>query len=171
VDVFGAWAEGRAEGDIAVFSRNDRRGNRVPLRGAMANDDLSLAVYLHCAIVQDARFGRRSRMVRPARYAYELLGREDRELVVFHWRPLGRSRVTSPHAHISGARPIPLAQRPSGDLPAPLDLNNAHIPTGMIQIEEVLLMLIRDLGVQPIDRNWERIPTENPRVARPEGAR
>ena len=71
------------------------------------------------------------------------------------------SKITSPHAHISGARPIPLSARPSGETPPPLDLSNAHIPTGILQIEEVLLMLIRDLDVQPTTERWEQILLAN----------
>lgn len=148
-------AEG-VTGAITLYPRGEQSGNLVALRTTDGARDLRLGVYLDYQIIRggssDALFS-----VQQTQYAYLLLDREEREILVFHWHPKGVGPVVRPHLHVSGARRIPLPNRPTGIAPLPLDISNAHIPTGHTSLEDVLLMLIRDLHVESRDRAWKRI--------------
>lgn len=121
----------------------------------------------HDFVIDDVELARSRRyLARTTSYFYDVQDRNEREIIVFHWHPNIPGGRSFPHVHISGARPIPLAARPSGEAPPPLDISNAHIPTGVIEIEEVLQVLIRDLGVQPLRADWEPVLAENLRAAR-----
>jgi hypothetical protein len=75
-------------------------------------------------------------------YYYALEDADLQEIIAFHWHPNQRSPVHYPHLHLGAGAKIghPLLQ-------------NAHIPTGPITIEDVLRLAITDLGVEPlIDR-------------------
>jgi hypothetical protein len=122
--------------------------------------DLRLAVYHGYEVVHTAE-SRAPYNVQSQRYAYEILDREGREILVFHWHPHGAGNVSTPHLHISGMRPIALPNRPDGTIPAPLDVSNAHLPTGRIVLEDVIGMLIRDIGVAPLEPAWESVLATN----------
>ncbi len=67
---------------------------------------------------------------------------DQREIVAFHWRPDRRSPITEPHLHLGPGARVGYER-----------LHRAHIPTGQITIQDVLLLAINDLGVDPlIDR-------------------
>jgi len=57
--------------------------------------------------------------------------------------------------HLQG--PVPLAIGGGGSIP----LNDLHLPTGYVTIEEVLRFCIVDLGVRPLADNWNEILTES----------
>ena len=44
---------------------------------------------------------------------------------------------------------------------AKLSLNDLHLPTGYVTIEEVLRFCIADLGVKPLSRQWHRLLEES----------
>jgi hypothetical protein len=95
--------------------------------------------------------------VRTVGYSYDVLDADERELITFHWHPQGPSDVRTPHLHVSGVPPILLPKRPSGHDAPPHDLRRAHIPTGIVGLDQLLFMLIRDLGVEPRDPRWDQI--------------
>ena len=64
-----------------------------------------------------------------------------REFLAFHWHP--QSRVSWPHIHVrAGVEPA---------------LATAHIPTGRVPFEDIVRMLIDDLGVRPLRDDWRDV--------------
>lgn len=57
--------------------------------------------------------------------------------------------------HLQG--PIPLKLGRAGTVP----LNDLHLPTGYVTIEEVIRFCIVDLGVEPLTKDWDAILTES----------
>lgn len=75
-------------------------------------------------------------------YFYALDDAEQREIIAFHWHPDQQSDVVDPHLHLGPGARIGYDR-----------LHRAHIPTGLITIQDVLKLAITDLGVEPlIDR-------------------
>ncbi len=95
-------------------------------------------------------------------YRYDILDRDEDEVVVFHWEPEGRSPVRTPHLHLPAATPIVLPQRGgSGVAGAKTHLGKLHLPTGRILIEDVVELLIREFGAVPLNENWAAILEKN----------
>ena len=61
-------------------------------------------------------------------------------LFAWHWHPLAR-----PECHIHIGAPHATAT----------DLHKKHVPAGRVSFEEVLLFLIREMGVSPIKPTWQ----------------
>lgn len=79
-------------------------------------------------------------------YFYALEEPEGREILTYHWHPDSRSPVTFPHLHLgAGAR---VERR---------ELREAHIPTGHVELENVLAMAILDFGTRPQRDDWAGI--------------
>jgi hypothetical protein len=134
----------------------------VPLRSAEGRRDLFLGVHHHYTIVHlpdDPTGG--SFKVSSSRYMYEVLDRDERELFVYHWHPEGVSPIQVPHMHFSGAAPISLPPAPGGQQPRRLEVDRAHFPTGRIALEDVIELLIRDLGIVPRRGDWEDVLNES----------
>ena len=84
--------------------------------------------------------------VRVVAYAYTLSDSDRREILNYHWHPLGSSRILRPHLHLEqGAR----VGRP--------DIRDSHFPTGPVSINAFLRFLIGELSVEPTRPNWELI--------------
>lgn len=69
-----------------------------------------------------------------------------RELFAYHWHPETRDSVSFPHLHIASA---------SGQLRP--EYARAHFNTGRVTLEEVLQLIVRDFGVQPVRSDWETV--------------
>lgn len=83
-----------------------------------------------------------------AAYRYDLWDRDGREILSYHWHPAARSHVTTPHLHLGmGAA----SWRP--------ELAKAHLPTGRVTLEDVLLLAIQELDVPPLRGDWRTILT------------
>ncbi|MGH9656463.1 MAG: hypothetical protein ACRD6B_23730 [Bryobacteraceae bacterium] len=84
--------------------------------------------------------------VKTQSYTYEIEDEATRhELFAFHWEP--HSAIAFPHLHIGfGLR--------GHDLP--ID-NKAHIPSGRVALEDVVLFAIRELKVKSLRVDWEEI--------------
>ena len=64
------------------------------------------------------------------------------EIVAFYWPPNQQSDITEPHLHLG-----------PGGRDGYDRLQRAHVPTGLMRIQDVLKLAITDLGVEPlIDR-------------------
>jgi hypothetical protein len=76
-------------------------------------------------------------------YIYNVRGTADgnpaHQLVEWHWHPAVRREC---HVHVNGA------------LPGGFHLGGAHLPTGRVSFEQVLLFLIREFGVVPQNEHW-----------------
>lgn len=111
-------------------------------------------------VVQSYRVGqeddekRSSWRVHTASYAYGLHRLEDeRQVLAYHWHPDDTPDVPFPHLHIgSGA----------GDLRA--RFSKYHLPTGRVTVEDVVLLAVREFGVEPLRRDWERVLRESRRT-------
>lgn len=106
-----------------------------------------------------------------SRYSYSILDSTRRELLSFHWHPYGRSRFTTPHLHVSGARPIAIAQRLDGDAFL-LDIGKAHLPTRHVLLEDIVELLIADpvFAVAPRRADWRRVVATNRAAQTTEGS-
>ena len=86
--------------------------------------------------------------VRSTRYHYEMFDLEGRELVLYHWHPVGVSNISFPHVHAACA-PRVFLPRPNTDQGRPINVDNLHLPTSRVHLEDVIELLIRDFGVEP----------------------
>lgn len=79
-------------------------------------------------------------------YAYTLLDADQREVLNYHWHPIGNSRVSTPHLHLEQGA---MVGRP--------EVRDAHLPTGAITIGAFLHLLVQDLSVMPERQDWASI--------------
>lgn len=79
-------------------------------------------------------------------YYYAILDKEEQEVISYHWHPGRRSPIDFPHLHLGAGSGV------SRD-----ELQKAHVPTGRVELEDVLLMAIREFGVTPRREDWARI--------------
>lgn len=100
---------------------------------------------------------RNAHVARIVSYEYRLLDREDREILAFHWHPVGLSDVTDPHLHLS-SRLNPLDMGRDQD---PLPLAEMHIPTGFVTLEDIVRLLISEFGIRPRRADWDDTLREN----------
>ena len=92
---------------------------------------------------------RDSWMVQETGYRYAVIDDDGRDVLEYHWHPVGQSSVVTPHLHIGhGAT----AARP--------EIGDAHLPTGQVSIGEILRMLILDFSVAPRRSDWESVLDE-----------
>ncbi len=81
-------------------------------------------------------------------YEYEIQEwKGQRALITFHCHPRGRGSVTWPHAYIG-----PAALSRGSAL-----TRKAHVPTGHVEIEDVLRFAIEDLDVRPLRDDWGEV--------------
>lgn len=99
-------------------------------------------------------------------YEYRLLDREEREILAFHWHPVGLSHVTDPHLHLSSRlNPIDMGRNQD-----PLPLAGIHIPTGFVTLEDLVRLLIAEVGICPRRPDWDAVLRENRTLAHAEQA-
>ncbi|MGI8945053.1 MAG: hypothetical protein ACR2GL_02285 [Thermoleophilaceae bacterium] len=116
-------------------------GDPQPLRG---DASLALRVAQQYRIVEDTE-PRGPWKVQTAAYSY-VVNRGEQELLAYQWNPAGDGRVTRPHLHVGAA---------VGELTG--DFHRLHLPTGRIALEDVLRLLIEELGVQPLREEWSEV--------------
>lgn len=104
---------------------------------------------------------RHEHVARIVSYEYRLLDREEREILAFHWHPIGLSDVTDPHLHLSSRmNPIEMGRDQE-----PLPLADMHIPTGFVALEDVVRLLISEFGIRPRSADWDSMLRENRALA------
>jgi len=86
--------------------------------------------------------------LRTIRYRYTLAVADADPLFRWEYGPL----LPGFHAnhHLQGAVPLQIGRHA-------LSLNDLHLPTGHVGVEEILRFCIADLGVRPRSREWNRI--------------
>jgi hypothetical protein len=88
-------------------------------------------------------------------YRYALLGRDEKELLAYHWHPKSAG-PDYPHLHVSAslnAQADALTRRT-------IDLDKLHIVTGPVSLQAVVRMLITEFQVRPLRADWqERLDT------------
>lgn len=86
-------------------------------------------------------------------YLYQILDRDENEILAYHYHPLSRSPVAEPHLHLSNqVRPIDL-----GRGSAPLPLADLHLTTGPVTLADIVRMLIVEFEVEPLVDNWQAL--------------
>lgn len=66
--------------------------------------------------------------------------------------------MTAPHLHVPAARAVVLAQSEGSPCAGTrTHLDSLHFPTGTIGTTTVVEMLIREVGVDPVRPDWERV--------------
>ena len=110
---------------------------------------MHLSLRLHCTPT-DA--GERSTALRTVWYRYALRSDGQQE-PVFRWEfvrdPEGDDAFWARH-HLQGPAPISLGSQY-------VSLNALHVPTGAVQIEELIRFCISDLGAVPISGDWDAV--------------
>jgi hypothetical protein len=83
----------------------------------------------------------------------------DNEVIGFHWPgeavKLVRAIHGRPHLHLGAL--VNARKNASAEL---TDFHKLHIPTGHVTFPMVVRFLIEELGVDPINPNWERVLAE-----------
>ncbi|MHB8574326.1 MAG: hypothetical protein ACYDCQ_03250 [Dehalococcoidia bacterium] len=95
-----------------------------------------------------------------AAYYYGLFDVRGREILAYHWHP-HVAGVDFPHLHVSAAavRPDVLSAAGLSELSNALqpELAEAHLPTGWIEIEDVVALVIRHFHVPTHRADWRAI--------------
>jgi len=79
-------------------------------------------------------------------YFYTLLDHNLREMVAFHWHPTANSHVRTPHLHLGPGSQVGRAE-----------LQRSHLPTGFVELQQVLRLLIEEFDVTPLRDDWGAI--------------
>ena len=85
---------------------------------------------------------------RTVAYMY-VVGVDRSELLAFHWHPAGPSVVRTPHLHVGVDIQL-----------GAVWLAKAHLPTGAVQLADVLGLVLGELGVRPLRDDWRTVLAE-----------
>ena len=136
------------------------------LRTVSGNRIVSFQISIDFVVSQTARPGE-AIDVTIASYLYRILNRDEREILAFHWHPVGLSDVIDPHLHLSSRlNPIEMGRNQE-----PLPLADMHIPTGFVTLEDVVRLLITEFGITPRRDDWDDLLRQNRTIALAEQAR
>ena len=117
-------------------------GGTVRLRGP---ERLHLRIRLRLRTVQVEQ-PRGQWEAQTAAYEYRLSDGDDREILAYHWHPAGASHIQTPHRHLGPGAEVGHAA-----------LTTAHLPSGRIEVDEVVRLAIEGMGTAPVRRDWERV--------------
>jgi hypothetical protein len=104
--------------------------------------------------------GRKRWRVHTAAYEYGIRDIHNREVILYHWHPQPHNRIRFPHLHVE-AGTVAAESLQRGNLSPDhnalrSDLQDCHLPTRRIALEDVLRMLIEQLKVEPVKTDWDR---------------
>jgi hypothetical protein len=105
------------------------------------------------SLVQDWAVPQGGWQIETRRYAYRILDRDERELLVYHWQPgPEHSGPDFPHLHVSASlnAQVDALNRRS------IDLDKLHIVTGLVSLQSFIRMLITEFQVRPLRQDWEQ---------------
>ncbi len=83
-------------------------------------------------------------------YIYIVLDDQSRQVLNYHWRPGGRSRIVTPHLHLKQGARVGLPE-----------VRDSHLPTGYVSLSAFLEFLIRDFDVRPLRDDWQSVLNAN----------
>jgi hypothetical protein len=121
-------------------------------------DPVDLEITLRCVAeaIDSRQVGLRAEW-----YRYTLLP-EGHQEPMFRWEyvsePEGDDAFWARH-HLQGPAPIDVGSRY-------VSLNDLHVPTGPVQVEEIIRFCINDLGVAPLSDEWDAILVESVEISR-----
>ncbi len=79
-------------------------------------------------------------------YMYTLADRDGSEILAYHWHPDGASEVVVPHLHLGHGAQI-----------GHRGLTEAHLPTGLVTLTDILHLVLDALDVAPLRPDWRAI--------------
>lgn len=79
-------------------------------------------------------------------YSHSLETADEKEVVSYHFHPIGASSIVNPHMHLGAGVGASLGI-----------LDKTHIPTGEIRVEDILRFAIEELGAEPDREDWPAI--------------
>ncbi len=79
-------------------------------------------------------------------YEYQILDSNHREILAYHWHPMGQSSFISQHLHVG-----------HGAMASREEIETAHLPTGYVSLPDIIRLLIRDFRATPKRGDWESI--------------
>jgi hypothetical protein len=127
-----------------------------PIEAALATRYGQIGLYIG-QVCSAEKVGRRSYQLQTIAYKYTLTPAQADE-PVFRWEYV-RTR-DDPDArwsrhHLQGSVDVDLG---TGE---EVSLNDLHVPTGWVTIEEILRFCIVDLGIAPLTEDWDRVLNES----------
>lgn len=128
------------------------RGEPAPLRLVDGQSGLALGVSLRYEIAGPSSEASQRWAGRPFAYRFDVLDRERREVIAYHWHLHGIG-PSFPHLHVTGR----LGNISIGTGLPNLDIGSAHLPTRQAGMAEVARLLIEEFGVAPRLGDWRRV--------------
>ncbi len=107
-----------------------------------SDTDLGLTVLEEYDLIELPGSGWEARTVS---YFYEV-AQAGQKLLAYHWHPTGVSRFTAPHLHVRGR--VEVGGRA---------LEKAHLPTGIVNLEDIIRLAINDFGAVPLREDWQSV--------------
>lgn len=80
---------------------------------------------------------------------YAIFDHNQREILVYHWHPQGKSNVITPHFHV-GSAVLDTTGHEMGKT-----FSRLHLPSGHVTIADVVRALIEEFNVRPIHERWD----------------
>jgi hypothetical protein len=105
--------------------------------------NLSIAVSYHYRLIEAPSATRPWRVTTVA-YYYTLQETEGPEILSYQWHPNVPNSVSFPHLHLSHGAGLGREE-----------FHRAHLPTGRVNLEAFVRLLITDFGVPPEREDWE----------------
>lgn len=135
---------------INIAFREKGHGDTAKLKTRFG--EIGLYIGLVCGATQAARG--RFRLFVPT-YRYSLTPKNSKQPLwrweyVKDWPPGGRWC----RHHLQGDIPVRVGQ-------TPVSLNELHLPTGYVPVEELLRFCIVDMGVRPLSNDWHEILSDS----------
>jgi len=78
----------------------------------------------------------------------------EHEILAYHWHPLARGEVVFPHLHLSAGARVAHAR-----------LTSAHLPTGLVPLEDVLRLAVQAFDARPVRPDWDQVLTTSKAAA------
>ncbi|MCA9880754.1 MAG: hypothetical protein KC442_23315 [Thermomicrobiales bacterium] len=153
--VFGLRGMAGQEQILTSWERGQPQPNqfRLTTHGGVGELDVRIALNYVVEVVGVQAFAART-----TSYQYVASDIAGQQLVIYDWHPTGRSPVISPHLHIPAARTVVLEQREGSPRAGARTHPGAlHFPTGPARTATGVDMLIREFGVDPVRKDWERV--------------
>ncbi|MGH3146042.1 MAG: hypothetical protein ACRDTR_09605 [Rubrobacter sp.] len=116
----------------------------VPEAVKLSGADIAFSVRAYARVVE--RDGGSPWRVDLVSYFYTLRDAQAQEVIAYHGHPGRRSPIDFPHLHLG-----------AGSRVGREELEKAHVPTGRVELEDVLALVIREFGVRPHREDWAEI--------------